>query len=140
MRARTGGARVRGVDTNVLVRFLTQDDPEQVRRANAFFTRIEKAGETAYVNTVVLCELAWVLRSLYGLKREEISGALDKLLDTARLEIEDRSVVHRAIALYGAGAGDFADYVIGLRNRLAGCQDTLTFDRRLAGSDLFTTL
>jgi predicted nucleic-acid-binding protein len=89
---------------------------------------------------VVLCELAWVLRSLYGLKRDEIHRALETLLEADRLEIEDRGVVHRAVALYGVGTGDFADYMIGLRNRQAGCQDTLTLDRGLGQSDLFTVL
>jgi predicted nucleic-acid-binding protein len=131
---------MRGVDTNVLVRFLTQDDPEQARRVDSFFARLERAGESAHVSAVVLCELAWVLRSLYGLKREEIQRALETLLEADRLEIEARGIVHRAVALYGGGSGDFADYMIGLRNRQAGCQDTVTLDRRLGQSDLFTLL
>ena len=131
---------MRGVDTNVLVRFLTRDDAEQTRRVDSFLARLERAGESAYVSAVVLCELAWVLRSLYGLGREEIHGALEALLEAERLEIEDRSIAHHAVALYGAGKGDFADYMIGLRNRQAGCQDTLTLDRRLGQSDLFTLL
>lgn len=131
---------MRGVDTNVLVRFITQDDPEQARRVDSLFGRLERTGESAYVSAVVLCELAWVLRSLYGLKREEIHRALETLLEADRLEIEDRGVVHRAVALYDVGTGDFADYMIGLRNREAGCQDTLTLDRGLGQCDLFTVL
>jgi predicted nucleic-acid-binding protein len=131
---------MRGVDTNVLVRFLTQDDPEQARRVDSLFSRLKRTGESAYVSVVVLCELAWVLRSLYGLRRQEIHDALETLLEADRLEIEGRGIVHRAVTLYGHGSGDFADYVIGLRNRQAGCQDTLTLDRRLGQSDLFTML
>ena len=131
---------MRGVDTNVLVRFLTQDDRRQVDRVDLFFAELEEAGETAYVSTVVLCELAWVLRSLYGLRRKEIRATLEMLLQTAQLQVEDRAVVNRALTLYGAGAGDFSDYVIGLRNRTAECRDTVTFDRSLAEKDLFTSL
>lgn len=131
---------MRGVDTNVLVRFLTQDDPGQLRRVNSFFAGIERAGESAYLSAVVLCELAWVLRSLYGLKRDEIRGSLEALLDADHFEIEDRDAVHRAVALYADGAGDFTDYLIGLQNRAAGCRDTVTLDRSLKASDLFTVL
>jgi predicted nucleic-acid-binding protein len=131
---------MRGVDTNLLVRYLTQDDPGQLGKANLFFRRAERAGESAHVDIVVLCELAWVLRALYGFRREEIGRALESLLETALLEIEDRGVVHRALALYREGSGDFADYVIGLRNRREGCRDTVTFDRSLKNSELFTVL
>jgi predicted nucleic-acid-binding protein len=131
---------MRGVDTNVLVRYLTQDDRKQLARVNSFFAQMERAGEPAYVSIIVLCELAWVLRSLYGLKQREIGSALEVLLNTAQLTIEDRGTVQRALTLYGAGVGDFADYIVGLRNRQAGCLDTLTFDRALAESELFAVL
>lgn len=131
---------MRGVDTNVLVRFLTQDDRRQVDRVDSLFTELEEAGEPAYVSTVVLCELAWVLRSLYGLRRKEIHATLEMLLEATHLQIEDRAVINRALTLYGAGAGDFSDYVIGLRNRTAGCRDTVTFDQSLTEKDLFTPL
>jgi predicted nucleic-acid-binding protein len=131
---------VRGVDTNVLVRFLTQDDPGQLRRVNSFFAGLERAGETAHVSLVVLCELVWVLRSLYGLKRDEIHESLEAVLDADHLEIENRDAVHRAAALYAEGTGDFADYLIGLQNRQAGCRDTVTLDRSLRSSNLFTVL
>ncbi len=81
---------MRGVDTNVLVRFLTQDDRRQVDRVDSFFAALEEAGETAYVSTVVLCELAWVLRSLYGLRRKEIRATLEMLLQTAQLQPRTR--------------------------------------------------
>jgi predicted nucleic-acid-binding protein len=131
---------MRGIDTNVLVRFLTQDDRRQVDRVDSLLAELEEAGETAYVSTIVLCELAWVLRSLYGLRRKEIRATLEMLLQTAQLQVEDRAVVNRALTLYGAGAGDFSDYVIGLRNRIAGCRDTVTFDQSLTEKDLFTPL
>ena len=131
---------MRGVDTNVLVRFLTQDEPGQLRRVNSFFAQVERAGESAYVSAIVLCELAWVLRSLYGLKRDEVRDSLEALLDADHLEIESRDSVHRAVALYAEGTADFADYLIGLQNRLAGCRDTVTLDRSLKSSDLFTVL
>jgi predicted nucleic-acid-binding protein len=132
---------MRGVDTNVLVRFLTRDDPVQaVRVKDALEKMAEGGGASWRISVIVLCELAWVLRTALGFRKEQISGALDSLLDTTQFSIEDRDMVREAVLLYRDGTGDFSDYLIGLRNRRAGCPDTLTFDRALARSDLFSML
>jgi len=131
---------MKGVDTNVLVRYLTQDDASQARKASAVFERAMAAGERIHVDTVVLCELVWVLRTAYGHDRMTVAAILEKLLDAAQLSIEDRDRAREAARRFAAGPGDFADYVLGLRNRSAGCDTTLTFDRAHRQSDLFSVL
>jgi predicted nucleic-acid-binding protein len=129
-----------GIDTNVLVRYLTQDDPRQSRRASAFVAEAMSGGERLFVGAVVLCELVWVLHGAYVFDRRTISMALERILATAQLEIDQKDVVREALEDYRTGGGDFADYVIGRRGREAGCEKTATFDRRLKASGLFRLL
>ncbi len=129
-----------GLDTNVLVRYLTQDDPTQTRRANALINGVLDRSDRCAINVVVLCELVWVLGDAYGLDRATIASTLEQLLDTAEFVIEERDIAYHALSDYRRGPGDFADYVIGRGNRHAGCDETATFDRALRGSDLFRVI
>jgi predicted nucleic-acid-binding protein len=129
-----------GLDTNVLVRYLTQDHPRQSRRANAVVAEAVSGGERLFVSTVALCELVWVLRGAYAFDRRTIAMALERILATAQLEIDQKDVVREGLEDYRSGGGDFADYVIGRRGREAGCEKTATFDRRLKASSLFRLL
>jgi predicted nucleic-acid-binding protein len=131
---------VRALDTNVLVRYLTQDDPAQARRANAFIAEQVATGARCFVGSVVLCELVWVLRGAYGVGKPDMLRTLERILTTAQFEIGDRDVVLRALEDFRSGRGDFADYVIGRHAREAGCAETATFDARLADSPLFALL
>jgi predicted nucleic-acid-binding protein len=126
-----------GLDTNILARYLTQDDPAQSRRANTVIAEATRRGDRCAVNTIVLCELVWVLRDAYGFDRGTVVTTLEKILDTAQFVVEDRDVARRALADYRQGPGDFSDYLIGWRNRQAGCSETATFDRTLRQSGLF---
>lgn len=129
-----------GLDTNVLVRYLTQDEPRQSRRAATLVAEAVSGGQRLFVSTLVLCELVWVLRGAYALDRPTIAGALERILSTGQLEIDQKDIVREALGDYKAGGGDFADYVIGRRGREAGCKSTASFDRRLKGSGLFRLL
>lgn len=131
---------MRGLDTNVLVRYLTRDDPAQFRRAEAAVAELVAAGEPARLDEIVLCELTWVLQSGYGLARAAVADSLDALLETAQFVIEDRDTVRAAVEHFRAGPGDFSDYLLGLRNRNAGCADTATFDRKLRAAEGFRLL
>ena len=119
---------------------LTQDDPTQARKANALIDRTVREGERLHLDVVVLCELVWVLRGAYQTPKEAVADALDKILDTSQFHIEDRDLLREAVASYRGGQGDFADYVLGLRNRGGGCGATVTFDKSLRKSELFTQL
>jgi predicted nucleic-acid-binding protein len=121
---------MRGLDTNVLVRFVTQDDPEQARRVNALFGAAHASGERFLVNAIVLCELVWVLKSAYGHSRDDIAGVLDAFLETPEVIIEDADLARRALTEWRTLGADFADFFLGHRNIRLGCDVTLTFDGR----------
>ncbi len=126
-----------GVDTNVLVRYLTQDDPVQSRRANAL---VDEAGERLYVDRVTLCELAWVLTGPYEFDKATVVAVIERMLATHQFEIGAKDLVRGALEEYGNGRADFADYVIGEAGREAGCAATVTFDRRLKAAAGFRVL
>jgi predicted nucleic-acid-binding protein len=129
-----------GLDTNVLVRYLTQDDAGQARKASGLIAETAANGDRCFLGTLVLCELVWVLRGAYGIEKTTIVGVLERLLATAQFTIDEKDVVRRALDDYREGKGDFADYLIGWHGREAGCRATATFDRRLKGSALFQVL
>lgn len=129
-----------GIDTNVLVRYLTLDDEDQVARVDRLFEDAAKRDEPVHIDAVVLCETAWVLRSVYASRREEVADALERVIDTRQFAIEDRDAVRDALDRFRADEGDFADCLIGERNRRTGCRTTLTLDRKLASSPLFAEL
>jgi predicted nucleic-acid-binding protein len=131
---------VRGLDTNVLVRYLAQDDPAQALRANKWMEEAVSRGQKCFLNEIVLCELIWVLRGAYEYEKADLVMVLEKLLATAQFVIEDRDLVLAALADFLQGSGDFSDYLIGRRNKGNGCSSTGTFDRNLKKSPLFTLL
>jgi predicted nucleic-acid-binding protein len=131
---------MRGIDTNILVRFLTADDPAQFRTVETLMETVESQDDRLHINSVTLCELAWVLRSRYRMSREKISSALESLLSVTILEIQDRDLVEKALHDFRTGSASFPDYLIGWHNLKAGCVETLTFDRTLASYPGFSLL
>jgi predicted nucleic-acid-binding protein len=132
---------VRGLDTNILLRALTADDPAQSERVEALFAAAERAGERFFVGVIALCELTWTLRGRpYRLDRHQIAAVVERILTTSLLEVQDRSLVRRALADFRAGRADFPDYLLGWQSLGAGCADTVTFDRKLAGAAGFSLL
>ncbi len=131
---------MRGLDTNVLVRYLTQDDPVQADTAAGVIEDAGKRGGKLVVQPLVLCELAWVLDSAYGVGKREILDVTERILRTAQFEIPEKDVVWRALADYRAGKGDFSDYLLARQNEKAGVAATLTFDRALKGNPRFRVL
>ena len=130
---------MRGVDTNLLVRYLVQDDEEQSRLAREFFERECSADDPAWINRVVLCELCWVLERSYGCTREQVAEAMTAILQTSEFRVEDLSAVWQAIRLYRSG-GDFADALLVRTNAERGCTETVTFDRKAAAMGLMRLL
>ena len=128
---------MRGLDTNVIVRYVTQDDREQSRRANAAFAAAATSGDKLFVNAIVLCELVWVLRSAYGEPRDRIAPVLEGLLDTPEVVVEDADLARHALADWVGGRGDFADGFIARRNQRSGCDSTLSFDKASTRHSLF---
>jgi len=131
---------VTGLDTNVLVRYLTEDDPVQSKRAADLISSATTRGERCFISAIVLCELAWVLRGAYRVTQADLILTIDRILGTTQFVIGDKDVVRRALDGYRSGRADFADYVIGALHLDAGCRRTVTFDRRLRGDAAFQVL
>ena len=129
-----------GLDTNVLARYLTEDDPVQSRRAAEWLTTVASRGERCFISAIVLCELAWVLRGAYRVSQADLILTLDRILGTTQFVVGDKDIVRKALDQYRAGKADFADYVIGALDQDAGCRKTITFDRRLRGHQAFQVL
>jgi predicted nucleic-acid-binding protein len=124
-----------GLDTNVLVRYLTQDDPEQAARANNLIETSCTRHEPGRISLVVLCELTWVLAGAYGYEKKLVVQVLEQILASRELSVEDEDIARFALAAFRLGGADFADYVIVFSNRSAGCEATYSFDHKLARHD-----
>jgi predicted nucleic-acid-binding protein len=131
---------MKGVDTNVLVRFITRDDPAQERAAARFIAAAKARSEPLLVNGIVLCELVWVLVRSYGHSRAEVAEVIERLLTTEQILVEDADVAWLALGDFKAGKADFADCLIGRKNLELGCEVTATFDARLRGIAGFEVL
>lgn len=119
-----------GVDTNVLVRYLTRDDQPQYEKARRLVDREAARGEPVMVSLLVLLETEWVLRSRYELAKADIVTTFSALLDTADLTFEDEPSVETAVYAWKDSLSDFADCLIVARNTRLGCRATATFDSR----------
>jgi len=122
-----------GLDTNVLVRYLVQDDLEQWRLADEYIKRVKANGETCFLNNIVLCELVWVLKTAYKLTRNEIIDVLEKILKADAFDFENREAAWWSVQQMKQGKADFSDYLINKINQQAGCHETVTFDAKLQG-------
>jgi len=128
---------MKALDTNILARYLRDDDPVQSKRASQFIQAAVRSGELLYVNHVVLCELAWILSAVYDHPKEDIAAVLDTILYTGHFQLEDKPSIEAALADYLKSKADFADCLIGRRNRAMGCETTLSLDRNLRGLETF---
>ena len=102
-----------GIDTNVVVRYLIEDDPGHTGQVHRLLARAGAQGERVWVSTVVLCEALWVLDSIYRVPKPRIGEAVAQLLDADIFEVETADLVRVALEMYGAGKAAFADYLIG---------------------------
>lgn len=109
-----------GIDTNVLIRYLTQDDAEQAARAVTLIEGAADRGERLFISQVVLCEVVWVLRSAFRTARDELAAILEAIIDTSQFVIQDMAVTRRAFDRFKTGDADFADYVMGENALAAG--------------------
>jgi len=121
-----------GLDTNVLVRFLVQDDADQFERARRLIRREVGQNEPVLISLLVLLETEWVLRSRYALPKADILGAFSSLLEAAELQFEDEAAIEEAVFNWRDSAAQFADCLINARHRRLGCRATATFDSKAA--------
>ncbi|MFO1216957.1 MAG: type II toxin-antitoxin system VapC family toxin [Burkholderiaceae bacterium] len=127
-----------GLDTNVLVRYVMQDDPRQSPRATRLIESLS-AEEPGFVPVVTLMELVWVLSGSYGLARAQVATVLETVLRSKELVVDRADLVTQALVRFGSGGADFADALIERIAAAAGCSATVTFDAgaaRAAGMSL----
>lgn len=129
-----------GLDTNIVVRYLAQDDRAQSAVATRLLER-ELAAETpGYICLVTLAEVVWVMTSLYSADRNAVVRAVEGLLSAAQLRIQNAEAVWLALQDYRDSTADFSDALIATLGKGAGCEHTLTFDRAAARHPAFTLL
>ena len=120
-----------GLDTNVLVRYVVQDDAEPGRACDQLIETTLSDDEPGWIARSCFCEFVWVLEAAYGYARKAIVATLQRLFEVDRFRVEEPSLAWRALDAYRSGA-DFADALIALGNEHAGCVYTATFDRGAA--------
>jgi len=120
-----------GLDTNVLARYIAQDDPAQSAKATKLIESLD-ADNPGFVGLVAVIELYWVLSSCYGLTDAQAASALQALVRSRQLVVEHSDLVIRALRTHAAGKADFADCLIERSAAAAGCDKTMTFDARAA--------
>ena len=116
-----------GLDTNVLVRYVMQDDPRQSPRATRLIESLSP-DEPGFVPVVALVELVWVLSGSYGLDRTQVATVLDTMLRSKELVLDRAELVTQALNRYSAAGADFADALIERIAAAAGCSATMSFD------------
>jgi predicted nucleic-acid-binding protein len=120
-----------GIDTNVIVRFIMQDNEHQSKLANKLFEGLSDRNP-GFLSLVCLTELVWVLESFYAFERRQVIEVLSSLLGNGDLKLESPTVVAAALRLFKNGKADFADCLIERTSANAGCERTMTFDRAAA--------
>lgn len=121
-----------GIDTNVLLRLLTEDDPAQAAAVRRLLEPLDAVAESVLINDIVLVETLWTLRRLYGFDRAGQAELLGQLLSALTFRFEDRRVLSQALALFTDSSADFSDCLIAAKNTQWGCASTATFDHAMA--------
>jgi predicted nucleic-acid-binding protein len=126
-----------GIDTNILVRYLTQDDAEQAKVVEHLFNSYAIAPQSIFINNIVVCELIWVLERGYKYDKESITKVIKHILSTKEFNFENQELLWLALNQYSQKKLDFSDALIGEINKCTGCTNTFTFDKAAITADNF---
>ena len=118
-----------GLDTNVLVRYVTQDDPIQSAKATAWIVERLTPENPGFISVIAMAETVWVLARTYGVGDQDIAATIERLLQADVLVVENEQQVFAAMVTLKENQGSFADALIAALGVKAGCSSTLTFDR-----------
>lgn len=122
-----------GLDTNVVVRYLVQDEPKQSELANRILEKAVAEGQELRISQVTLCEIVWVLEQCYNVSKNQLIDVLKQLLHTQQIRVEQDTVVRQALRDFEHHTGvDFSDCLIGRQNASNDCSFTYTFDKNAA--------
>ena len=119
-----------GLDTNILVRYLVQDDPLQSPKATELIERRLTPDNPGFISIVAMVETVWVLDRAYDFTQQEIASAVERMLQAETLVVDNEQQVFSAMTAVKDGWGEFADAVIAALGTKAGCSCTFTFDRK----------
>ncbi len=128
---------MKGIDTNILVRFLTKDDKKQSKVVYNIFKNAELKNEILFVSLLVILELIWVLEAVYDIKRADILNSLNELLLLPILKIENQLVLQQFIKATLGNNFDLPDLLIAQSAKSKGCNSIITFDKKASKSNLF---
>ena len=128
---------MKGIDTNILVRFLTGDDEQQTKVVYNIFKKAESEKRELFVPLLVVLELIWVLESVYEISRGEILDSISNLLLLPILKFEHQSTLQQFIRFSQRNRYDLSDLLIAHSARGQGCEAVITFDKRVSRCDLF---
>lgn len=121
-----------GLDTNILVRYITQDDSTQAALATHFIEQNCSGESPGFINHIVLCELVWVLKRCFKADQAQALQVIEQILRTVQLRIQEPQVAWKALKLAQKGKADFADFLSIQVNLANGCDETVTFDKAAA--------
>jgi predicted nucleic-acid-binding protein len=121
-----------GIDTNVLVRYIAQDDAAQSRRATSFIEKECNEAAPGFVGLAVLAEVVWVSESSYGAAREEVADIVRRILSSRHLVVQDAETAWKALRHFESSRADFADCLVAHSAVAAGCKTVVSFDRQAA--------
>lgn len=119
-----------GLDTNVLVGYLSQDDPRQSALAEDLIEATCSEKRPAFINHIVLCETVWVLERSYAVNKEMLANLIEKVLKTEQFSIQGVEMVWRALKEFKKSKADFSDCLMAQINLANGCEHTATFDKK----------
>lgn len=120
-----------GLDTNVLVRYITQDDKRQAALANSLIESLDDASP-GFVTLITMVELSWVLESAYNFTRQQFAEVMQTLMTVDTIKLDRAAVVASSVRMYAASKADFSDCLIERLSASAGCEQTMTFNKAAA--------
>lgn len=121
-----------GIDTNVLVRYIAQDDATQSARVTRLLEQECSPAAPGFIGLVVLLELVWVSEACYGASRAEIANMVRRILSIRQLVVEEAETAWKALRLFESSKADFADCLVARVAAAAGCTTVMTFDKAAA--------
>ena len=126
------------IDTNILVRYITQDDQQQAEAAENLLATYNNKPQSIFINNIVVCELVWVLEKGYKYTQEQISSTIRIILSTEEFAFEYHNILWLALEEYEIKNTDFSDSLISKLNNNLGYKQTFSFDKSAIKTNLFT--
>ncbi len=129
-----------GLDTNVLVRYLVEDDEGQHKKAVTLIDSYAGKKSSIFINNIVICELIWVLERAYHYQKTQLIPLLKDILATVEFSFEDHKILWMSMLEYETVGADFSDILISNLNITKSCTNSFTFDKKASNLQSFTII